>query len=696
MPKLIKANLLTDVTNTYDQTKTTIAGRVFQKTISGDSCLGAPLSNYIDVFTDTAGAGSIIPAGPMHLTSNGRLFVLSTIAAGVGQVVLYNFDFTGQTAPAYVGLIRYSMPNTAATTHTIRGFKVDDTNTSNIRIFIATTGSVAINGGLFMINKVTLTDFVPVGPSTIAMGTGSDQKAVYQINGAGFSGTTNNTTQAAGVLLDTASTKVYLHNGVAATHQYHIYDYSTVPNNVGQTVTSFTIATPGKINVTGHGYAANDPIVLSTTGTLPTGITAGTVYFVRNPTANDFEVSATTGGASIAFTGADSGTATVRRAFGQSSTMTYTATGNLPALTGTLLLTNSEDLYTPSSGPNSGNTCVVFGTTTNAYEGRISELTAAATAWASLRAVNLLGGSLNIITPTAQYLQVSGTTQDIVYVTANAQFVSKPFQSSVINDVFGSYVNAVLEANPMVTANFGLNTVVGVERRNGWLLASSTLTQQRVISYMDYYSDNRFDYSYIISPVITLDKGTLVDVRSIEALFDLTAPNSFYYRTSGFGSASGGWTTISTAEDLQNLAISADEIQFKITFEIVNQSTSTPSQIIDLFIEAVGLNEISSNWVGSVDNSSASGASPSYTAFRLVKAYTSSVPTLYFRAYDDSGTLVASANTTSNPSSFQYTTNNGASWNNLGTIPNTINTTEVRYAWASPPGVKVTCSIRES
>ena len=696
MPKLIQANLLDSVTNTYDQTKTTIAGRVFQKTVSGDTCLGAPLSNVIDVFTDTIGAGPIIPAGPMHLTNNGRLFVVSTIPAGVGQVVLYNFDFTGQVTPTYVGLVRFNMPNTAATTHTIRAFKVDDSNTSNIRIFIATTGSVAINGGLFIINKLTLSDFVPVGPATIAFGTGSDQKAVYQLNGSGFQGVANNTTQATGVILDSTNTKVYIHNGVAATHQYHSYDYSTVPDNVGQTVTSFTIASPGKVNLVGHGYSANDPIVFSTTGTLPTGITAGTVYFVRNQTANDFEISATSGGASINFTGAPSGTATVRRAFGSSSSMTYFSTGNLPALTGTMLLTNSEDLYTPSSGPNAGSPCTVFGTTTNAYEGKISELTTGVTAWLSLRTVNLLGGPLDIITPTAQYLQIGPTTQDIVYVTSNAQFVSKPFTNSVIYEVFGSYVNAILEANPMVTENFGLNTVSGVERRNGWLLAASSLTSQRVITYMDYYSHYRHDYSYIISPVLELNKGLLIDFRTIEAIFDLTSPNVFQYRTSGFGTASGGWTSISTAEDLENLAISADQIQFKITFDIVNQSTSTPSQIIDLFLDALELNEISQNWVGSVDNTSANGISPAYTAFRLVEAYNTSVPTLYFRAYDDSGDLVASANTSSNPSSFQYSTNNGASWNSLGTIPNTINTTEVRYAWASPPGVKVTCSIRES
>lgn len=692
MPKLLKANLLSSVTGTYDQTKTTIAGRVFSKTVSGKACLGAPLSNLIDVFTDTIGSGSITMAGPIHLTTNGRLFIPSTVAAGVVNLALYNFDFTGQVAPTYVGIVRFNLPNTAATTHTIRGIQVDDSNTSNIRVFVTTTGSVLINGGLFLVNKLTLADFVPVGPSTVLFGTGSDQKAVYQLNGSSFQGSLNNTTAGFGTFLDTANTKVYIPNGVAATYQFHNYDYSTVPNNPGSTVT-ITIATPGVVTQTGHGYAANDPITLSTTGALPTGLTAGTVYFVRNPAANTYELSATTGGASIATTGAQSGTHTARRAFGQSSTMPHVTTGNLPALTGTILLTNSPDLYTPTSGPNSGSPCVLFGTTTQAYEGKVSELTSAATSWPSLRTCNLLGGPLDIVTPTAQFLRVGTTTQDIVYVTANAQFVSKPFTNSTLYEVFGSYVNAILEANPSVTKTFGVNTVAGIERRSGWLLASSALTSQRVITYMDYRSNHRLDYSYIITPVINLMYGTAKDMRTIEAIFDLTSPNVFQYRTSGFGSATGGWVDISTAVDLESLAISASQIQFKILFDIGNQSVSTPSQLIDLYLDAILPGENSDNW--EVSNGNTTSGSPTRTAFRLKTAYTSSVPTIYYRAYDLTNALLVNENSSASPTKFTYSTDGGTTWLPLGTIPNTVGTL-VRYSWTSPPGVDIRPSLRES
>lgn len=72
-----------------------------------------------------------------------------------------------------------------------------------------------------------------------------------------------------------------------------------------------TIASPGVFTLTAHGLVANAPIRINTTGALPTGLTAGGLYFVRNPTANTFEVSATSGGASINTSGTQSGTHTI-------------------------------------------------------------------------------------------------------------------------------------------------------------------------------------------------------------------------------------------------------------------------------------------------------------------------------------------------------------------------------------------------
>jgi len=71
-------------------------------------------------------------------------------------------------------------------------------------------------------------------------------------------------------------------------------------------------ATPGVVTWTAHGLSAGAPVVFTTTGALPTGLTAGTTYYVlaTGLTANTFQVGATAGGTAINTTSAGSGTHT--------------------------------------------------------------------------------------------------------------------------------------------------------------------------------------------------------------------------------------------------------------------------------------------------------------------------------------------------------------------------------------------------
>jgi hypothetical protein len=81
-----------------------------------------------------------------------------------------------------------------------------------------------------------------------------------------------------------------------------------------QTVDSFNTSTE-KILKTAHGIQnsvnATDYVTFTSTGTLPTGITSGTRYYVVNRTDNDFQISSTIGGSVIALSGTPSGTASV-------------------------------------------------------------------------------------------------------------------------------------------------------------------------------------------------------------------------------------------------------------------------------------------------------------------------------------------------------------------------------------------------
>lgn len=87
---------------------------------------------------------------------------------------------------------------------------------------------------------------------------------------------------------------------------YALADKVIVANKASNV--TITIASPGVVTWTAHSLAANTVVIFKTTSALPTGITANKAYYVRNPAANTFEISLTSGGASINTTGAQSGT----------------------------------------------------------------------------------------------------------------------------------------------------------------------------------------------------------------------------------------------------------------------------------------------------------------------------------------------------------------------------------------------------
>lgn len=86
-------------------------------------------------------------------------------------------------------------------------------------------------------------------------------------------------------------------------------------SKVGSTSTvTLTIASPCVVSWVGHGFAEGTPVVFTTTGALPTGIVANTVYYVKliSGNVNAFNVSATVGGAAINTTGTQSGVHTAK------------------------------------------------------------------------------------------------------------------------------------------------------------------------------------------------------------------------------------------------------------------------------------------------------------------------------------------------------------------------------------------------
>ena len=103
----------------------------------------------------------------------------------------------------------------------------------------------------------------------------------------------------AGTLSTTALSRDKLFGDVA------YYNTSTV---------TITIATPGVVSWTAHGLRSGDKLQLTTSGALPTGLTASTTYFVIYNDANSFWLATSlanaAAGTKIATSGSQSGTHT--------------------------------------------------------------------------------------------------------------------------------------------------------------------------------------------------------------------------------------------------------------------------------------------------------------------------------------------------------------------------------------------------
>ena len=683
--KFINADLTASVGGTYDQTRTTIQGRITQKLIGGKQVLGPSLNKFVDIITDTAGQAAL----SVFMSENGRIFTINAEASGLIQCFLHTVDFnTG--AVAYIGRIQFTIADNAATTHTYRGFKVIDTGTTGWKVFLTTTGSILINGGTYLINNINLTDFVPIGFPTIPFATGNDQKAVYFLQDPSAIGVGQLQVATAGVVLDRVQNRLYAHNGVSATHQYYVYDALATPTWSSTAVTG--VAATDIISHAGHTFLDNDPIVFSSI-TGGAGITVGTVYFVRNQVPGvSYQISATTGGAVLNFT-TDISAGQIGRAFGTTGSNFLFKTGNLPALTGTLLSNDSEDFAVPGHTANSGQNCIFFSTGSNLYLGQISELTAGATTWPSLVTSNLLGTPNQILAPTAAFAAWSTVLDRAIYTTQTNIFVMKQVVNNSIDAIFGGNNNKYFEGFTSDVVEFQMTGIQGIDLEQGWLatLGISNVFGQRGVFLTDLRSDARFDHSYIVTKVLDTPSSIYEFITSLDKLFEFTGSLEVCYRTSGFGSISGGWVALPFSEDISAFA-SGNQVQFKILFDTLGLNTSIPAQIYDFILGYSDINSISNNWEYTHDDTN---PATNQVAYRLKKVYSGAVPNLRHTVRDLSDTLVANHTTAANGSFFEYSTDGGVNWLPLGTIPNTVGVL-IRYTNNSLPAQELRPALQEA
>ena len=694
----------------YDKTKLSTFGNAYGKTLSGKTCYGPGLTKFIDVQTDFA-ATPIIMSGAEHTTANNRKFIASTVVTGVINIALYSVDpVTGATTP--LGRIQGILPNAAATTHTVRSIRVVDSGVTGWKIFIGTVGSVVVNGGVFMINKVDLADFnFSLTPNVFYSGLTSDIKATYYLQDPAALGVANSITTLMGFGYSAAQNQIIGVKGTAASFSHDGFSTTVAPTVLSQTATAATVNGSPTMTLTAHGYAANDMLVFS--ANTPGGFTQSnqtsqqTVYFVRatNLTANTFELSATSGGAAINATTAT--TPTFVRAWGTTTALYVNArkTGTITSgFAGTALLVDSMQIITPTDGPNAGVQSFFLPTSTNFYHWPLTNISSGATTLPNQFGVNNTGNGLDYIAPGTTMAKYSEELGKIVYSSLQfAIFMKGWTNSSIITHGFGSQITTILENNSSAqAAYFRGNQVFGLSAWKGWIFATITTSGQRGILQIDPRSDQSFGFSYMTTPVKYIGPSVAKFVSTYEKIFNITDSVKFSIRTAAtasdplFNTDSGGWTVVSTADDLTSVSL-LSYVQSKIEWDVTTFLSGIPAQLYDVLLGYDALTDTSDNWLPVVEGSTPDGSSPSDSVWELRTAYASSVPTLYTYDFDKStlSPVGSVLNSASNPTNFNYSTDAGVTWLPLGTIPNVVGT-RVRRRRNAPPGTDVITSLRES
>lgn len=110
---------------------------------------------------------------------------------------------------------------------------------------------------------------------------------------------TFNTTQTMVIETGAGYFRFHTQGGTLQAGSYSAYKSSTV---------TITIASPGVVTWSNHGLVNTDRVAFTTTGALPTGITANTAYYVLKIDDNSFRISTSQNGTPINTTGSQSGT----------------------------------------------------------------------------------------------------------------------------------------------------------------------------------------------------------------------------------------------------------------------------------------------------------------------------------------------------------------------------------------------------
>lgn len=292
------------------------------QTVSSTTILGTYSGTQTIKLSTTPGgsAVNIVAVGSGNLTLT-PVSLGVTAPVGTTTAALATCGFVNTAVPR-LGTTNWTTSETVATqtaTITIASpavVTVPVAPANGTAVAFSTTGAlptgITANAAYYVYGRTATTYRLATGLATSQVVT---MRAGATVTGS-ISGTTLTVTAVSSGVLAIGQTI----SGTGVTGGTTITAFGTGNGNTGtytvsasQTVASTTItavSNPGLITSAGSMPTNGDVVIFSTTGTLPTGLTAGVEYYVVNTFGATFQVSLTFGGAAINFSGTQSGVQT--------------------------------------------------------------------------------------------------------------------------------------------------------------------------------------------------------------------------------------------------------------------------------------------------------------------------------------------------------------------------------------------------